>query len=70
MSAPVILRPEAEQDLVSAHAWYEPQRSDLGTEFLAQPSIALDRIAASPRTYAVVWLDVRFCRLRRFPLVS
>jgi len=69
MNLPVILRPEAEQDLVSAQAWYEQQRSDLGTEFLARVSEALDQIAARPETHGIVWLDVRFCRLRRFPYV-
>ncbi|HEV3260659.1 MAG TPA: type II toxin-antitoxin system RelE/ParE family toxin [Gemmataceae bacterium] len=69
MTLPVILRPEAEQDLGSAEAWYEQQRTGLGAAFLARVSVALDQIAAMPELYGIIWHDVRFCRLRRFPYV-
>lgn len=68
MSLPVILRPEAEQDVESTRDWYE-QQAGLGQAFLDRVSDALDRIGAMPEMYAVVWQDVRACRLRRFPFV-
>ena len=69
MSLPVILRPEAEDDVTSAHGWYEQQRDGLGRDFVTQLSIVLDRIGVLPESCAAVWQDVRSCRLRRFPFV-
>ncbi|HYT89345.1 MAG TPA: type II toxin-antitoxin system RelE/ParE family toxin, partial [Gemmataceae bacterium] len=68
MSLPVILRPEAAQDVASAENWYE-QQAGLGQAFLDRLSEALDRIAATPEMYAVVWQEVRPCPLKRFPYV-
>jgi hypothetical protein len=36
MSLPVVIRPEAEQDLLSARDWYDQQRFGLGDEFTAE----------------------------------
>jgi plasmid stabilization system protein ParE len=69
MSLPVVVRPEAQQDLTDAEAWYERQRSGLGQDFLAEVSVQFDDIAAQPQLYAVAWKNVRACRLRRFPYV-
>ncbi|MCI0461367.1 MAG: type II toxin-antitoxin system RelE/ParE family toxin [Gemmataceae bacterium] len=60
MSLPVLLRPEAEQDVESARDWYEQQQAGLGQAFLDRLSEALD---------GIVWQDVRACRLSRFPFV-
>jgi plasmid stabilization system protein ParE len=69
MSLPVILRPEASDDVLSARDWYDRQRPGLGDAFFAQLSVVLDDIAAMPALYAIVWQDIRTCRLRRFPYV-
>lgn len=69
MSFPVVLRPEAEQDLLSARDWYDRQRVGPGGEFAAQVSAAFGRRAAMPEMFAPRWQDVRSCRLRRFPYV-
>ena len=69
MRLPLVLRPEAEQDLVSAQLWYEQQKTGLGDDFVSQTSVVLDRIASKPEMYGTVWADVRACRLRRFPYV-
>jgi plasmid stabilization system protein ParE len=66
---PVVLRPEAAQDLLSARDWYDRQKAGLGDEFAAQVSDVFDQVAAMPRLFAVIWEDVRVCRLRRFPYV-
>jgi hypothetical protein len=34
MSMPLIIRPEAEQDMAEARQWYEQRRDGLGNEFL------------------------------------
>jgi plasmid stabilization system protein ParE len=69
MSLPVILRPEASQDLATAEAWYEQKMTGLGASFLARVSDALDRVAAMSKLYAAVWQDVRPCPIRKFPYV-
>ncbi len=66
MTFTVVLRPEAEQDLVSARNWYNQQHSGLGDEFSTAVSDVFDRLATMPESYAVRWQDVRSCRLRRF----
>jgi toxin ParE1/3/4 len=69
MSLPVVLRPEAEQDLLTAHKWYEGQRVGLGDEFTEQVTAVLERVAEMPEMFAIFWEDVRTCRSRRFPYV-
>lgn len=67
MSLPVILRPEAEEDLAAAAGWYERQRHGLGRQFLNQVSAGMARLAERPGMFDLVWEDVRGCRLRQFP---
>ena len=69
MNLPIRLRPEAEQDLLSARDWYDQQRTGLGDEFAAQVSAVFDRLAAMPESCAVRWQDIRSCRLQRFPYI-
>jgi plasmid stabilization system protein ParE len=69
MNFPVVVRPEAEQDLLAARDWYDQQRVGLGDEFSTQVSAILDRLSAMPELFAVRWHDVRSCRLRQFPYI-
>lgn len=48
MTLEVRLRPEAEQDLADAAAWYEEQRQSLGHEFLDEVLTMLSGIAETP----------------------
>jgi plasmid stabilization system protein ParE len=66
----LILRPEADQDLVAAQSWYEEHHTGLGDEFVSQVSAVFEHIAAMPEMYALAWQDVRSCRLRRFPYIA
>lgn len=69
MSLPVILSPEAEQDVRDASAWYDAQRIGLGQDFLDRLSDALKRIGTMPELYASGWRNIRPCPLKRFPFV-
>jgi plasmid stabilization system protein ParE len=69
MSLPVILRPEAAQDLQGAKEWYEQQRTGLGLNFANRVGAALDRIGLFPELYGMVWQDVRAAPVRRHPYV-
>jgi toxin ParE1/3/4 len=66
MSLPVIIRPEAEQDIAEAQGWYEAQRPGLGNDFLLGVEEARDRIRSMPRLYAVVYRGLRACPIPRF----
>lgn len=69
MSLPVILRPEAEQDVEAASTWYDARRIGLGQDFLDRLNDALTQIGDRPELYAPAWQDIRPCRLKRFPFV-
>ena len=63
----MIIRPEAEADLVSARAWYERQREGLGAAFLLCVEEVLERIGRTPEMYTAVYHDVQRALTRRFP---
>jgi plasmid stabilization system protein ParE len=69
MRLPLILRPEAEEDLRVARDWYAGRRLGLGEEFLEAATEALERVRENPARYAVESVGVRRCKLRRFPYV-
>jgi plasmid stabilization system protein ParE len=67
MTLEIRLRPEAEQDLAEAAAWYEQQRPGLGQEFLDEALAALSTISEMPFIYAVVHRATRRALMHRFP---
>ena len=67
MSRRLILRPEAEGDIVAARDWYEERRRGLSLEFRAALDESLSRIEANPELHARVYRDLRRAVLRRFP---
>ena len=69
MRFPVVLRPEAQDDLISARDWYDHQAETLGDRFAAAAAAVFERLAATPHLFGVIWEDVRACRLGRFPYV-
>jgi toxin ParE1/3/4 len=67
MSYKLILRQEAERDLVEAYKWYEEKIPGLGTDFLAVIDRALESIQANPARFPVTYRNVRRALMRRFP---
>ena len=63
----MIIRPEAEADLVNARDWYERQREGLGAAFLLCVEEVLERIGRTPEIYTAVYHDIRRALTRRFP---
>jgi plasmid stabilization system protein ParE len=63
----MIIRPEAEADLVNARDWYEQQREGLGAAFLLCVEEVLERIGRTLEMYTAVYGDVRRALTRRFP---
>lgn len=67
MSRQVVLRPEAEADALAARTWYEERQAGLGDRF-AQAIVALvERLAANPLAYPVVYGQIRRAILPSFP---
>ncbi len=69
MSHPLIIRPEAEADLIEGRDWYEGQRQGLGSEFLMAVDEVFDRIREHPELYAPEYKSVRRTSLTRFPYI-
>lgn len=69
MTIPLLIRPEAEQDLLDAREWYEGQQKGLGDDFLIVVDGVFDRIRETPELYAIEYKSVRQFRLGRFPFV-
>jgi plasmid stabilization system protein ParE len=69
MSRPLVLRPEAQTDLLEARNWYEQQRPGLGAAFVEAVQEMFARIQEMPELYAAMLRDVRRGKLRRFPYV-
>lgn len=62
-----LLEPEARSDLAEAFLWYDDQRVGLGSEFLAEVALVLERIEQMPESYAVLRGQTRRALVRRFP---
>ena len=54
MTHPLILRPEAEEDLLDAYRWYEERVPGLGLRFLESVERTLGQIERSSQLYAAV----------------
>lgn len=67
MSYKLILRQEAERDLVKAYKWYEEKVPGLGTDFIAVIERALESIQENPARFPAMYRNVRRALMRRFP---
>jgi plasmid stabilization system protein ParE len=69
MSLNLIVRPEAEEDILKAALWYESREPGLGLEVTAEIRAALNRVAQSPLAYLRLRRQphVRRTLVRRFP---
>jgi toxin ParE1/3/4 len=65
----LLIRPEAEQDMVDGRDWYESQRQGLGADFLMAIDEMLGAILATPQLVPAEYRSVRRVRLSHFPYV-
>jgi plasmid stabilization system protein ParE len=70
MNLPVVFRLIAKQEMDESIAWYETQRSGLGTEFAKELETFLARIASTPEQFVRVRGPIRRAVLRRFPFTD
>ena len=69
MILPILLEPEARQDIAQACDWYNRQRFGLGDEFLEFVAGFIERIRHRPESCEVVLRSVRRGKVERFPYV-
>ena len=67
MKRAVVIRPEAEQDLVDVQNWYESERRGLGIEFRHSVGEAICSIAEFPLAAPLMFAGIRRRLLSRFP---
>lgn len=67
MTLPIRFRPEAEEDLRLAIAWYAEQREGLGDELTDDVGETIERIERLPESYRLVHGEFRRALLRQFP---
>ncbi len=63
----VLVRPEAEQDLAAARAWYDEKRPGLGDEFVDEFVAAMRALEESPERERIYYREFRRIIFRRFP---
>jgi plasmid stabilization system protein ParE len=63
----VVFRPEADEEVRSARAWYEAQSPGLGIQFAHAIEQAIDAIATNPFAFRTVRAGTRRAVVRRFP---
>ena len=69
MNLRLIVRPEAEADILEAALWYESREPGLGLEVIAEIHAAIDRALENPMAYLLLRKDPHLRRIlaRRFP---
>lgn len=63
----LVLRDEAEADILEAFRWYESKRVGLGDDFVGEVDAAFDRALEAPQSFPIVYRTLRRIVLRRFP---
>jgi len=62
-------RPEIEDDVCDAAAWYDDKHLGLGDEFVSEYVSAIRRIQDNPFLFAIAKNGLRPCRLKRFSYI-
>jgi plasmid stabilization system protein ParE len=63
----VVFGPAARAELIEARDWYSARDVELAARFTAEVEAVVERIAAAPQQFPVVYRDIRRARCRRFP---
>ena len=69
MSYELILKEEADREVIEGYIWYEQQQSELGNFFLEEVEKYLSIIKKNPHLYAIKHNNKRVAVLRRFPYI-
>jgi toxin ParE1/3/4 len=63
----LIIRPEAEAELLQAVKWYEEKIKGLGTNFLLNIEATIESILRIPEAYTPTYKNTRRALVRKFP---
>jgi toxin ParE1/3/4 len=63
----LVIRPEAEAELIEAAQWYERRQENLGVKFLLALDVVFDAIRVRPDSFPVVHGTVRRALAKQFP---
>ena len=63
----MIVRPEAEAELIEAVEWYEARSPGLGADLLRCVDTSIEKIVRQPESYPLVHRSTRMAIVRRFP---
>lgn len=69
MSYPVIIRPEAEDEIKWVQEYYFALSTELGEDLRLSVVECIERIGEHPELYAALYGKVRPVALRRFPFI-
>lgn len=73
MMYPVVVKEEAQQDILDAYIYYEDQQIDLGERFLKYVYETLNRVAENPQYYSFLEADIestfRRIQVPHFPFI-
>ena len=64
---PLIIEPEAQQEIAEAYDWYEQQRAGLGDDFLLCLDAGLQAVRERPRSFPKILGNARRILIHRFP---
>lgn len=64
---PLVIEPEAEEDIRSARDWYEAQREGLGEDFTLCLDACFGTVQQQPRSFQKVRKTARRALVHRFP---
>ncbi|MEQ8925460.1 MAG: type II toxin-antitoxin system RelE/ParE family toxin [Fulvivirga sp.] len=67
MTYSLIIKPEAELDILNTSNWYEEKQQDLGLRFLDEVEDKLNLITANPYQYQERYKNTRFALIKHFP---
>ncbi|MGJ3235692.1 type II toxin-antitoxin system RelE/ParE family toxin [Marivirga sp.] len=67
MNYALIVRPEAELDILESSQWYEEKQENLGLRFLDEVEDKIRLITQNPLHYQVRYKNIRLALLNHFP---
>jgi plasmid stabilization system protein ParE len=67
VTRPVLFRPEADDEVQSARAWYEAQSAGLGIQFADAIAHTINAVATNPLAFRTVHGETRRSVVRQFP---
>ena len=67
MTYKLVVKPEAELDILESAKWYENQQKGLGIRFVNSIDKKILNILENPLKYQVRYKETRFALVKRFP---